>query len=251
MNLAVSSWYWKYYRIGPENMSWYTQKTATNYHHMAKWHYFLATIVPLCFFVLFLYSGSASGWSSHGNRIPIRGLHAVSGIQKKNSPHWWPWQHTSLWVHILPETVIGAATCSYVLYAPPWPALLMSTNPPPTMLFLGEGVQLPACSWESSPGPRRQSYPLHCGMWLWNPHSWWHCLDWASTGDTWPTNKQIILFTVQCMLDNHKYIHVIYWTIRISCAPCFWHFGDPFFPKATTLLLIVTDYLVVILYVDV
>lgn len=109
--------------------------------------------------------------------------------------------------------------------------LWVQPPPPPTMLFLGAGVQLPACSWESSPGPRRRSCPLHCGMWLWNPHSWWHSLDWASTGDTWPTNKQSILFTVQCMLDNHKYMHVIYWTIAISYAPCFWHFGDPFSPE--------------------
>lgn len=138
------------------------------------------------------------------------------------------------------------------LSSTPLPNQLMSTNTPPTMLFVGAGVQLPACSWESSPGPRRRSYPLHCGMWLWNPHSWWHCLDWASTGDTWPTNQQIILFTVQCMLDDHKYIHVIYWTIRISYAPCFsdWFWGS-FFPWTTTLLLIVTDFLVVILYVDV
>lgn len=44
-------------------------------------------------------------------------------------------------------------------------------------------------------------------------------------------NKQSILFTVQCMLDNHKYMHFIYWTIAISYAPCFWHFGDPFSPE--------------------
>lgn len=125
--------------------------------------------------------------------------------------------------HLFLRPIRSSLTSFVYEYNPP--------PPPPTMLFLGAGVQLPACSWESSPGPRRRSCPLHCGMWLWNPHSWWHCLDWASTGDTWPTNKQIILFTVQCMLDNHKYMHFIYWTIAISYAPCFWHFGDPFSPE--------------------
>lgn len=186
------------YRIRPENIRSYRQKLPSR----GEMSSIPSTTVPLRFSVLFLYSGSASGWGSHGNRIPIRGLHAVSGIQKKNSPHWWPWQHT-LWVHILPETLIGAPSVFTPSTLLPNPALLIGTYPPPTMLYLGAGVQLPACSWESSPAPRKLNYPLHCGMLLWSPHSWWRCLDWASTGDTWPTNKIILShFTACCVITN-------------------------------------------------
>lgn len=49
-------------------------------------------------------------------------------------------------------------------------------------------VGLPVCEWESSPGPGRQSCPLHCGTWLWSLRRWRCCLGWASTGDTSPEN---------------------------------------------------------------
>lgn len=77
-------------------------------------------------------------------------------------------------------------------------------------------VQLPACSLESSPGPGRRSSPLRCGMLLWSLHSWWGCLDWASTGDTWPSNTQNSFSSVQHKLNHHKYTYVIYCIRGIS-----------------------------------
>lgn len=63
-------------------------------------------------------------------------------------------------------------------------------------------VCLPVCELESSPGPGRQSCPLRCGTLLWSLRRWRCCLDWASTGDTSPTNTQTqsVLFTSERLI---------------------------------------------------
>ncbi len=70
-------------------------------------------------------------------------------------------------------------------------------------------VCLPVCAVESSPGPGRQSCPPRCGMLLWNPHRWRCCLDWASTGDTSPTNTET-------QKHKHKHKYTIYNIFSVS-----------------------------------
>lgn len=159
--------------------------------------------IPLSLFLShFFYSSSLfpATWVAgvvggcHGDRFLIRSPRAASSIQKKNSPHRSPWQHTSSGALVLPETLVPLSSFPLWLGStavlPFSVAHLLTTWFPvsPRSLMSVCALCLPGCALESSLGPGRQSCPLRCGTLLWSLRRWCCCLDWASTGGTSPTN---------------------------------------------------------------
>lgn len=144
-------------------------------HHETNLHRpSLTVIVPLSVPLFLrlvsrsLCSSNVSGWGGcHGSRIPIRGPHAVSGFQKKNSPHWSPWQHTSSgsssFLRHWSLSLIASPSPSSLTYSSNQhtPSHFLISRP--SLILLCVCVCLPVCALESSPGPGRQSCPLRCG----------------------------------------------------------------------------------------